>query len=132
MKTCQGTRGFTGRECGAIFTGEGHYCGSCRRRIRANNYSDAPGRFDDGTANPGARMFPEMHQVSAERKLERISADGHTYEVAASGRTGIAFFEHGIQYVPLRYRVERHGTAVSGQLVDRAVELIEGVTFQTA
>ena len=132
MKTCKGARGFTGRECGAIFTGEGFYCGSCCRRIRANNFSDAPGRFEDGTVNPGARMFAGHHEVNAEAKLERISVDGHTYEVAAHGQPDIAFFEHGSQRVPLRYLVERHNREAFNGLVDRAVELIEGVTFQTA
>ncbi len=55
MKQCNGSRGFNGRDCGAMFTGDGPYCGRCRERIRRNN---------SGDGDSPLALRPEMHRYT--------------------------------------------------------------------
>lgn len=73
IKRCRGARGFSGRECLALFTGlwGSRYCGPCQRRIRAANWADAVGHFEDGSPNPGVAQFASLHRWSAEAKKVR-------------------------------------------------------------
>ena len=74
LKVCSGARGFSGRECGALFThdgrGYGYHCGPCRQAIRRNNHRD-------GT-RPGAiaALYPVVHRYTSigecvEQRLDR-------------------------------------------------------------